>query len=120
MRYVNLTPHTVVLLNEQNDVAEVVPSTGLASVAPITKAMPSLSSANGNVPLALVGFGAVSGIPAPQDGVLYIVSALVAGRAGRDDVASPGQCPVGGHKGCPACRDEQGKQKACHGLALPL
>lgn len=44
-------------------------------------------------------YGAVEGLPDPKEGVIYLVSALVAGRpevAGRDDVFVPGTGPKDG------------------------
>jgi hypothetical protein len=50
-------------------------------------------------------WGAVVGLPDPVDGVLLVVSQLVAGRVpDRDDVVSPGTGPADG-----AVRDAQGR-----------
>ena len=119
MNIVNLTPHEVVLLDESHEIAVRVPSSGVASVAPVSDPLPAVELASGKIPASRVGFGTITGLPAPEPGTIYFVSAIVAGRAGRNDVASPGQCPVGGHKGCPACRHEDGRVKACHGIAFP-
>lgn len=120
MKIVNLTPHQIVLLNAQHEEMSRIPSTGIASVAPVTEPLLGIATEHGVVPASRTGFGAITGLPEPEEGTIYFVSALVADRAtGRNDVASPAQCPVGGHKGCPACRHEDGRVKACHGIAFP-
>lgn len=85
MKFKNFTPHTIVL----NDGTEFV-SVGVARVS-------STHTEFDADKICTVEFGAVVGLPAPEAGVTYIVSALVAARAaaeGRDDVVSPAT----GHK----------------------
>ena len=61
-----------------------------------------------HIPACGLKFGEIEGLPDPQEGVLYFVSALVAtaGRAqGRTDLAVPAKCirtPAGEVKGCTA------------------
>lgn len=45
------------------------------------------------VPVVSAEYGEITGLPEPQDGVVYIVSMLVAQRAGRADVLSPDSGP---------------------------
>lgn len=52
-------------------------------------------------------YGDITGLPEPQEGVIYIVSALVALAARREDVLFPG----------PAIRDAEGRIVACRGLS---
>ena len=87
MRFVNLTPHDIVL----ND-GRVFPSEGTARVSSTHTAFDE----NG---ICSVSFGEVEGLPAPEEDTIYIVSAMVAARAaaaGRTDVVSPAT----GHKEC--------------------
>ena len=77
-KYVNLTPHPVRL----NDGREFPPSGTVARVA----ASYTPFDENG---VCRAVFGPVQGLPDPQPGVIYIVSALVAQAARRDDVVSP-------------------------------
>ena len=77
-QFINLTPHTI----NMNDGAAYAASGVVARVA------------NAHTPfdengVASIEWGEVTGLPAPQDGVLYIVSALVAQAAKRPDVVSP-------------------------------
>lgn len=80
MKFVNVTPHAIVLNNGVCFASE-----GVARVA----ASFSAFDADG---CCSQEFGEVTGLPAPQEGVLYIVSGLVltaAKAAGRDDVVAP-------------------------------
>ena len=77
-KFINLTPHTINLTNG----AAYAASGQVARVA------------NNHTPfdadgVATIEWGEVTGLPEPQDGVIYIVSALVAQAAKRDDVVSP-------------------------------
>lgn len=45
------------------------------------------------VPVVSAEYGDVTGLPESQDGVVYVVSMLVAQRAGRADVLSPDSGP---------------------------
>ena len=82
MTYVNLTPHAIVL----NDGRSFAPSGDVARV--------SVSYSNvGGVDYVPV-YGDVQGIPAPKDGVRYIVSAMVFAATDRSDVVAPAT----GHK----------------------
>ena len=80
MLYRNFTPHSIVL----ND-GTVYASEGLVRV------QASFSEFDENGVCAQV-FGAVTGLPAPEEGVLLIVSAIVLAAAasqGRTDVVAP-------------------------------
>lgn len=100
MNYVNLTPHSVTLV--EGDTTTTLTSSGLARVASIP------GQPIGGILYSAPAFGEVEGLPDPQPGTLYIVSALVAGRCvGRADVFSPGTGPNDG-----AIRDEKGLIKA--------
>lgn len=76
MEYINLTPHTIKL----NNGAE-YPSKGLARVkATFKKVGDNIYSQQ---------FGEVEGLPAPEENVVYIVSALVLQATDRADVVAP-------------------------------
>jgi len=77
-QFVNLTPHAINL----ND-GRVFPPSGV--VARVSSTHTPFDE-NG---VASLTFGEVQGLPEPQDGVLLIVSALVASAAKRPDVVSP-------------------------------
>lgn len=109
MDIVNLTPHSIVVLRDDGlgclEGAEFAPSGVVARVA--TK--PGVKIEGNEFPLfTSTNFGEVEGLPAPQYGVIFLVSALVAGRCvGRADVFSPGTGPNDG-----AVRNDQGHIKA--------
>ena len=87
MRYRNFTPHSIVLNS-----GEVFASEGLSRVAA------SFSDFDENGVCQQV-FGSVTGLPAPEEGVLLIVSAMVLSAAqaqGRVDVVAPAT----GHPAC--------------------
>jgi hypothetical protein len=106
---VNLTPHSIVLLRDNGlggqEGAEFTPSGVVARVG----SKPGVKLEGKDLPLySTTTFGEVEGLPAPQAGVIFLVSALVAGRCvGREDVFSPGTGPNDG-----AVRDEKGQIKA--------
>ena len=85
MKIINLTPHVVRL----NDGREFQPSGTVARVASNYTEF----NADG---IASVEFGQVQGLPAPEDGTIYVVSAMVASAAKRNDVVSPAT----GHRDC--------------------
>lgn len=92
MEFRNYTPHTISLNNGTQ-----FPSEGLARVAnTFTEFVEGICE---------VHFGDIQGLPEPQEGVLYIVSALVlsaAKAAGRTDCVAPAT----GHPDC--IRDAKG------------
>lgn len=75
-KFINLTPHII----RMNDGRE-YPTEGVARV--------TTSYTEFENDIAKVIFGDIVGLPDPQDGVVYIVSALVAQAADRSDVVSP-------------------------------
>ena len=78
VKFINLTPHTINLTNGAAYAAS-------GQVARVANAHTPFDE-NG---LASIEWGEVTGLPEPQDGVLYIVSSLVAQAAKRHDVVSP-------------------------------
>jgi hypothetical protein len=100
MKIVNLTPHTVKLVG----VLEIF-STGVARVSSTQEEVGRIDG----VPLVRATFGEVTGLPAPEEGTLLIVSAMVrAALPGRTDLASPGDL----------VRDEAGQVIGCKSLIV--
>lgn len=77
-KLINLTPHEIVL----NDGTKIPASGAIARCN-------SQSSERDEDLVSNVTFGTVEGLPAPEDGVLYITSMVVAQKAQRADVVSP-------------------------------
>ena len=105
MHIINLTPHSIVHLRDNllggQEAAEFTPSGVVARVS----SAPGTRIEGRDIPLFTAPtWGEVENLPAPQSGVIYLVSGLVAGRAiGRTDVFSPGTGPNDG-----AVRNEKG------------
>lgn len=76
-RIVNLTPHTVTLVTDE-DQFDLPPSGQVARCSPTTKVVDVLQVGGMNVPIRVTWMGEVSGLPEPEDGVLYLVSRVVA------------------------------------------
>ena len=94
VKLVNLTPHTVKLHNEFG-VLELFSQ----GVARVSSTQTEIGRVVG-VPVVKATFGAVTGLPEPVEGTMYVVSALVRGALpNRTDLVSPGD-PV---------RDEAGQ-----------
>lgn len=106
--FVNLTPHALNIRREDGTMLDIAPSGIVARVAETRETLPSL----GGLAVSRASYGPVEGLPAPAEGAVYIVSALVLARcAGRTDVFAPG----------PLIRDEAGKPVGADGLsAAPL
>ena len=87
---VNLTPHVLVLVVDENESLEYQPASRPARVSSFEEPVGNLFG----VPTLAVKFGEITGLPEPQEGTLFVVSAMVATVAratGRTDVASPGR-----------------------------
>lgn len=84
MNYINLTPHSIRL----NDGRVFDASGNIARVSSVHSDFVN--------DLCDVTFGPITGLPEPQEGILYIVSGVVASAAGRTDVVAPAT----GHKDC--------------------
>lgn len=90
--------------------ALIIESTGIARCAVQDTDLPALDVDGTPVPCCGVTFGAIEGLPEPQEDTIYIVSAIVAnaGRAqGRTDLAVPARM----------VRDEAGHVLGCLALA---
>lgn len=93
----NLTPHPISVLTELGERRTFQPDpAGPARVS--THAGRDLATVDGIVIRARPGYGAIEGLPVPQDGTILIVSALVLEHAlarepDRNDVVAPDTGP---------------------------
>lgn len=77
MQLVNLTPHAINIL--VGDATVTVPPSGQVARCAVTRRQVGTVEVDGHtVPVFRSAFGAVEGLPAPEAGVGFIVSALVA------------------------------------------
>lgn len=94
VKLINLTPHTIVLRGADGVDHPIPPSGVVARVA----TTPGTLGAVDGVPVPVMGrtlFGDVEGLPASEEGTMFVVSALVGSALGgsRDDVLQPGTGP---------------------------
>lgn len=109
MKIINLTPHAVTIYDADGKtiIATVQPS---GDVGRVTMTRKQTDTVNG-IPVFVSTAGDVTGLPAPQTGKIYLVSALVRlALKGRRDVYSPGEL----------IRNEQGQPTGCRGLEANL
>lgn len=85
VKFINCTPHAIVM----NDGTTYAPSGNVARVS-----LSFTTPDNNNV--CQVVYGELTGVPAPQDGVFYIVSAMVLAASDRTDLVAPAT----GHPQC--------------------
>lgn len=107
MSFVNLTPHTINVVDGAGDEIVAIPSCGL--VARVATRTDVVAVVDG-IEIFSTTFGDVVGLPAPVQGVTLIVSGLVAGHPdvrGRSDVVSPGAL----------VRGPDGQPRGCRGLS---
>lgn len=106
MTIVNLCEHTLNLTNADGSIrVDVLPSGEIARVATSRTQTGSVQG----IPLLLTTYGKVVGLPAPVEGVIFVVSGMVAGHVDvrdREDVYSPGLL----------LRDADNKPIGCRGL----
>ena len=78
MKIVNLTPHALNFLDAENRIVLTVPSSGVARAAQRRESIGTIDADGVTLPVTRSVFGAVEGLPAEQDDVIYVVSALTA------------------------------------------
>lgn len=112
VKLINKTPHPVTLVLENDakiTLAPVLPTPRVSSSSVVT-ATYTITDGNGiehEIVREAPVFGEVVDLPEPQEGVLYVVSMLVAARASnRTDLVSPGR----------QLRNEAGQVIGCVGL----
>jgi hypothetical protein len=112
VEFVNLTPHEVVIYDQNNNVILRIPPSG--QVARVSQSEELVGYING-IPIYSLKYSDIQGLPEPQENTVYIVSQLVLqalkalkekgiARA-RDDVIAPNTGPT--ENG--AVRDSQGR-----------
>ncbi len=104
MEIINLTPHEIKVLDAGNNLIHSFPSAGLARCQVTRQQVGNVNS----IPVNRTVFGAVEGLPEQQEGVIYVVSAIVAQACkNRSDLVIPDD----------AVRDEQGRIVGCRAFA---
>ena len=95
-KVVNLTPHAINFVTENGaPVCTIEPS---GSIARVSCSTVKIGEING-IPVTANEYGEVEGLPLPEEGTIYLVSSLVAGRCpDRKDVFIPNE-PVRNEKG---------------------
>ena len=115
---VNKTPHPVTMVLEDGAKITLAPTLPIPRVSShnITTASYVIADENGTehtVVREAPVFGEVIDLPEPEEGVLYVVSMLVAARAeGRTDLVSPGRQlrnDAGQVIGCAALQGKEGE-----------
>ena len=108
MKLKNFTPHNVVIVI--NDTKIVIPSDGIARVTETKTATPSIDVDGVVIETFVSAFGEVENLPPQEDGVMVIVSAMVASAAkDRNDLLVPGEL----------VRDNDGNIIGCKSLRRP-
>lgn len=75
MKIINLTPHAITFLDGNNSVLATIEPSG--TIARASQTREAVGEVNGIV-VNQCSYGAVTGLPDPQDGTIYLVSALTA------------------------------------------
>lgn len=105
MTIINLTPHAINFLREDNSVLVTVEPSG--TIARASQTREAVGEVNGIV-VNQCSYGSVTGLPDPQDGTIYLVSALTAQACPeRSDVFITDD----------AVRDENGRIIGCRAIA---
>jgi hypothetical protein len=103
---VNLTPHPLTIERTDGTVAAIAATGAVARLAVTREARPAVKTTVGEFSVSAPKLGEIEGLPDPQAGKIYVVSALVADAAKRSDVFSPGEL----------LRDAEGKIIGARGL----
>jgi hypothetical protein len=91
MNVINLTPHTVNIVDANNETIRQYPSAGVARAKTIAEHVGEVDG----IPVLATAFGDVEGLPEPQDDTIYIVSMVVAQAAReRIDIVAPDTGPT--------------------------
>lgn len=103
MEIINLTPHAIKFVNDKLGDTVIEPSGTVARVSSRTETIGDIDC----IPVTRTVFGEVENLPDPVDGVVYVVSSMVAARVpGRNDVFIPND----------SVRDDQGRIIGCRSL----
>lgn len=105
LKVVNLTPHSINIVDAEGVLIRELPSEGLARVSSVSTPVGVVDQ----IPVIKQEFGKVQGLPTPEKGVYYIVSAMVgtaAAKDGRTDLLGPAEF----------LRDQDGNILGCKAL----
>ena len=107
-KLINLTPHAIIMMDDNENILLVIePSGDVARVSVRTERTETLAMDGIEIPVSKSVYGEVEGLPEAKDGVIYIVSSLVAQRVPeRKDVFIPNE----------SVRDEKGRIIGCKSL----
>jgi len=107
VKVINCTPHDVTIITTKGNIT--FPRSGI--IPRLTEQQKKINSINSNgikIDIMEKSFLEPEGLPEPQEGTIYIVSALVAGAVKhRDDLVIPND----------TIRDDQGRIIGCKNLA---
>ena len=106
---INLTPHAVNVIGNDNSVAITIPASGnVARCSQTIDIIGNITLDSVDIPISSSSYGEVVDLPAPQVGVYYIVSRLVMSACpARQDLLVPNDL----------VRDEAGRVIGCRSLA---
>ena len=90
MKLINLTPHALTI-HGNGGILTLPPSGQVARLAVQRLALPAIAVDGITIPVCRPTLGAITGLPEFTEGVILVVSALVADAAKRTDVMSPGE-----------------------------
>ena len=108
MKIINLTPHSITFVSDDGTPIMTVPASGaVARVSSKTVVMGLVDVGEIQIPITGTTYGEIEGLPSPQDGIIYVVSSLVAQRcSNRQDIFIPNE----------SVRDENGRIVGCRSL----
>jgi len=108
MKIINLTPHSINFVDASGaPLVTIEPSGQLARVTAKTVNTGEVTVGDVTLPVTGTSYGTVEGLPAPEEGTIYVVSSLVASRVpGRLDVFIPNE----------SVRDDSGRIIGCKSL----
>ena len=102
----NLTPHAIHIVSDNGDVTTINPSGIIARVSSRTVTIGEIITDSVVIPMTATEFGEVENLPEPEEGVIFVVSSLVASRVHRSDVFIPNE----------SVRDSEGRIIGCKSL----
>lgn len=77
-KIVNLTPHTINFVGQDNAIVASIPSSGVARATQRREIVDTIMANGVTLPIARCIYGDVQGLPEPMDDTIYIVSAITA------------------------------------------
>jgi hypothetical protein len=91
MQFINMTPHAIALADEAGNIIRTIEPSG--SVARMTTSQEVVGVFD-SIPFKRTVYGEIQGLPAQEEGVMLVVSTLIASAARRSDVVSPDTGPT--------------------------